>query len=443
MTGQGPVVEKPARGGAPLIIGATAIAGVAGYAITFLVFRFVGAAPYAAFAAFWAAMYLVVGGLSGIQQEIARATHPIAEGTRTRPSRARNFGLVAAAGVLVLVLATSPAWAHLAFAQSSGALVYPLAVGTASYVLVATLTGSLYGVSQWRSIFLMIITDGLLRLVLVVVVLALTRDIVWIAWAAALPFPLAVIILWRFIRAGLVGRSDLDVGYRPLAWNVARTVLASVSTAVLVSGFPLILAVAGAGSSPAFVGHLIFAITITRAPLIVTVMALQSFFVVRFRDRGRSPGRALGAILAVVLGGGVVLAALAWWIGAPILHWLSGGSTGIDGAFMGILVISSAGVAALTVTGSAVLARSRHFIYSFGWVLSALTTIVFMSLPLPLVSRIESALLAGPLVGLLFHLAWLAVARRSQTDTAAAIAATTTAATANQTNTPPGGDHTG
>jgi len=409
MTGPAPVDEGVARGGAPLIIGATVIAGIAGYAVTFIVFRSVGAASYSVFAAFWAAMYLVVGGLSGIQQEVTRATYRIPFGARSGPSKARNFAGVLSAVVLGLVLVTSPAWAHLAFAHSGEILAVPLAIGAASYVLVATLTGSLYGVAQWRSIFLMIITDGLLRLVLVIAVLLVTRDIVWLAWAAALPFPLAVAILWRFIRTGFVGRSDIDVDYRSLTWNVARTVLASVSTAVLVSGFPLILALAGASSPPAFVGHLIFAITITRAPLIVTVMALQSLLVVRFRDRGLEVGRSLGVILCAVLGGGVLLAALAWLVGPPILNWLSGVSTGLDGMFMAVLVVSSAGVAALTVTGAAVLARARHFVYSLGWVIAALTTIVAMSLHVTLVGRIEAALLAGPLLGLLFHLAWLGV----------------------------------
>jgi hypothetical protein len=399
-------------GSARLIIGATVIAGIAGYAVTFLAFRFVGAATYAVFASFWAAMYLVVGGLSGIQQEITRATHPIVPGTRTAPSRARNFGVVTAACLLLLVLATAPLWAHLTFVQHSGDLVFPLAIGTSSYVLVATLTGSLYGVGQWRSIFLMIVTDAVLRLVLVLAVLAFSRDVVWLAWAAALPFPLAIVLLWRIIRPGFVGRSDLDVGYRGLSSNIARTVLASVSTAVLVSGFPLVLAVAGNRASAALVGHLIFAITITRAPLIVSVMALQSLLVVRFRDRPHARARTLAAILLGLIAAGVVLAALAWWIGPLVINWLSGSPIRFDGAFVGILVISSAGVAALTVTGSAVLAGSRHLAYSLGWVIAAVTTIVVMCLPLELVTRVEAALLAGPAAGLIFHLAWIGATTR-------------------------------
>jgi O-antigen/teichoic acid export membrane protein len=129
--------------------------------------------------------------------------------------------------------------------------------------------------------------------------------------------------------------------------------------------------------------------------------------VVRFRDNGRSSGRTLGLVLGVLIVGGVLLAALAWCVGPPILNWLFGAPSTINGEFVAILVISSAFVAALTVTGSAVLARSRHFIYSLGWVLAATTTIVFMSLSFTLVVRVETALFAGPVVGLVFHCVWL------------------------------------
>ena len=45
----------PARTGLPAIVIATAAAGLAGYAVTWLVFRVIGAADYAAFAVFWSA----------------------------------------------------------------------------------------------------------------------------------------------------------------------------------------------------------------------------------------------------------------------------------------------------------------------------------------------------------------------------------------------------
>jgi hypothetical protein len=398
--------------GLVVIGGATIVAGIAGYAVTLLVYRVVGASAYAIFAVFWAALYLLVGGLNGIQQEITRATHPIEAGARTRPSRARNLGIVVAVGVLAAILLTALAWNHAVFGAHGWALVLPLAIGASSYVLVAVLAGSLYGVLHWRSIAAMVATDGVLRILLVGIGLIFTRDVVVLAWLVALPFPIAIVLLWPFVRRGFVGRSDVDSSYRQLSWNALRAVVASISTAVLVSGFPLLLGVTSHGESRALVGELIFAITLTRAPLIVSVMSLQSYFVVRFRNSGEKWFRLFWRVLGIVAVAAVVLAGLGWWLGRPVLEWISGHPTPITGDFVAILVASSALVGALCVTGPAVLARSLHFAYTSGWVAAAVATIVVMVLPLDLLPRVSLALLIGPVVGLLVHLLALALLAR-------------------------------
>lgn len=393
--------------GFTLVIAATAISGLAGYLVTFIVYRVAGQADYAAFAVFWAALYLVVGGLSGVQQEIARATHRVEPSPTRGPSAARGFALVLAALVLLAVLATSPLWAGAVFGSSSGWLVLPLAAGTASYVLVAVLCGSLYGVARWESLALMIAADGVLRLLLVAVGVLFTRDIVALAWFVALPFPLAIGLLWFVIRRGFVGTSQLDVGHRALSANVARTVLASVSTAVLVSGFPLLLGVTAQGQSAAFVGELIFTITLARAPLIITVMSLQSYFVVRFRDDATRWVRQLLRIEALILGATAVVALLGWGLGPWAFALVSGRQPVIDGALIAVLVASSGLVAVLSVAGSAVLARASHLAYSAGWLVAAIVTVAVMITPLEFVPRVAFALLAGPVAGLVVYGAWM------------------------------------
>jgi hypothetical protein len=62
----------------------------------------------------------------------------------------------------------------------------------------------------------------------------------------------------------------------------------------------------------------------------------------------------------------------------------------------------------MCVTAPAVLARSKHSVYSAGWVAGALVTIATLLLPLDFASRTVWALLAGPIVGLLVHLGYLA-----------------------------------
>ncbi|AWB88642.1 hypothetical protein [Homoserinimonas hongtaonis] len=403
--------KNVAPGGAALIMGSTVIAGVAGYLVTWLVNLNIGPAAYALFAIFWAAIYLVIGALSGVQQEITRATHPIAPGSREKASRARNFALVGALVVVVVVVVSAPLWVSYVFADAGWALVPPLAVGAASYVLVATLSGSLYGLTQWRSLALLMSFDALLRLALLGCALLVTHDIVVLAWMVALPFPLTIALLWPVVRAGFVGRSDIDVGYRSLSWNVARTVLASTATAMLVSGLPLLLGVAATGVDQAFLGELLFTITLSRAPLIVTVMALQSYFLLQFRNNPTTWARTFLRTQGVIAVGTVVIAALAWWLGPSAFALVTGRASSIEGSFIAVLVVSSGLVGSLCLSAPAVLAKGQHFVYSFGWVVAAVVTIAVLALPIAFMDRVVLALLAGPVAGLIVHLGWLVASR--------------------------------
>lgn len=402
--------------GALLILAATVTAGVAGYLVTLVVYRFIGPAAYAVFAIFWATLYLVIGASSGVQQEITRATSPIGSLRTTHSASARNFALVAAAIIVAAIVCSAPLWVDSVFPADGWALVWPLAVGAGGYVLVAVLAGSLYGVRRWPSLFLMIVVDGLMRFGFVMIVLIFTQNVVALAWVVAVPFPLTLMVLWPFIRAGIVGRYELDTSYRTLSWNSARTVLASMATAVLVSGFPLLLGVTSRGESTVLVGQLIFTITLTRAPLIVTAMSLQSYFVVHFRHHRSGWWRLLLGILGVIVTGGAVLGTLGWWLGPGVFEWVSGKPFSLGGGLIAVLVASSALVGALFVTGPAVLARAQHRVYSLGWVAAALLTIGLMITPIDFLPRVALALLLGPFAGLLVHLSWLVASRGEPVD---------------------------
>ena len=87
------IAEKPPgrRGrrltGLTTILIATAIAGVASYAVTILIPNQIGLAEYAIFAVFWSTLYFVVGALGGIQQEVTRATRPVSARSCPQPDR--------------------------------------------------------------------------------------------------------------------------------------------------------------------------------------------------------------------------------------------------------------------------------------------------------------------------------------------------------------------
>ncbi|RXZ51012.1 hypothetical protein ESP57_04290 [Agromyces fucosus] len=407
--------DSTGAGALPVLV-ATAIVGIAGYVITWLVPRIVGVAEYSIFAIFWAFTFLVAAGLSGIQQEVSRATRP-----RTSPSdadhgraHAGRFAVTTAVIVFVVILGTAPLWVDVVFPSDGWTLVWPLATGAASYTLLAVLTGSLYGTTAWRPLFWVILIEGVLRLALIAAVLTLTHDHVWLAWAVAAPFAATVAIMWPATRRRLTGRTVLDVGYRQLVWNVARTIVAATAMGALVSGFPLLLSLAVPRADPQQFGLLVLAATLVRAPLIVVGMALQSYLVVLFRNRQDSFWKILMLLEGLVLVVGALLALLGWWLGPAVFGFLYPGEPEPSGALIATLVGSSALVGALCITAPAVLSRSRHIAFTAGWVVAAVVTIGCLLIPLPLEARTILALVAGPATGLAVHLGALLAARRER-----------------------------
>lgn len=397
-------------GALPFLITATGIAGLAGYLVTWLVYRGVGPAPYSMFALFWSALYLSIGGLSGIQQELARATNPIGDAVpRTdglsREAKPGVFALLAALVSIAVVFVVSLFSPTEAFGNNAGWLMVALAVGVASYVFVAVIAGTLYGVSRWGVLAALIVCDALLRLALITISMPFTPDTTILAWMVVAPLPLTLLLLAPVLKRTLRGRSQLDVGYKQLTWNTSKTVTASISTALIVSGFPLILGVTSHDLAPALLGESIFVITLTRAPLVITVMSLQSYLVVRFKDATDRVWSVFGVVVGIILAATAVLVVLGWFFGLWALNLVAGAPLHIEPSLIAVLVLSSALVAVLSVTGAVVLSRSRHVAYAAGWVLAATITMIALALPIDFLVRLEVALVLGPLAGIILHLA--------------------------------------
>ena len=407
-------VARQSRRGLAFILAATVAAGVAGYLVTWIVYRAAGSAEYEQFAVFWSAFFLLVGGFAGVQQEYARATTARTPSTVSTPPRARAgvFALITAVAVMVLAFATTPLWMPLVFLGGWLVWAFPLALGIGASIVMSATAGSLYGVASWRLIAALIAFDGLLRLVLIGVGLLANWPVETLAWLVVIPIPAALVIFSVFLIRQLRGKSQLDVGYRGLSWNVARTVLASLAMGILVSGFPVVLGATSRGVDVATLGDLIFAITLARAPLIVTVMALQSFLVVQFRNRREGSTRLLFRISGLVLVVTVAASLLAVPVGAPVLDAVAGRPVVFDPWLVPILVASSGVVALLQVTGAYLLSDAHHAAYSVGLLVAAVATVGLLLLPLDLVARVEWALIVAPILGLMTHLVFALVLRR-------------------------------
>lgn len=391
-----------ARGGLLPILVATAVAGALGYVIQLLAPALLDDADqYIAFSVFWSALYLAVTALSGIQQEITRAAHPA---THEPPSRTlRDFTLVVIAAVVLTVAVLTATLGTLVFPSQTWMLSAWLAVGLVGYVLTAALAGVFYGLSLWREIAALTIIDAVIRAALVVAGLLLGWDAVWIAALVAVPFVLAFGLMWLATRRRVVGAFRLDVGWRRLVAHSSGTIVAAAATGVMITGLPLLLRLTTQGTDAAALAGVILAITITRAPFIVPLMALQSYLITVFRGARRSLARPVLRAVAVGAGVTVVAAAAGWLVGPWLVHLVSGGRYAVPAGLMAAIVASACLVALLAITGPALLSRRRHVPYVAGWVVAAATTLVLLVLPLPLEPRLVAALLAPPVVGLAVH----------------------------------------
>jgi hypothetical protein len=272
--------------------------------------------------------------------------------------------------------------------------------------------GSLYGIASWRLIASLIVVEGILRLIFIGLGLWAGWPVTVLAWLVVIPGPISLALLLKMLTRQLRGSTQLDVTYRELTWNVARTVLASLSTGVLVSGFPLFLGIVSHGEDPSTMGDLIFVITLTRAPLIITVMALQSFLVVQFRNRREAGTRLLLSISGFVSGVTALALLLAFLVGAPVLDVVAGRVV-VQNIWLIVLLVASSGIVALLqVTGAYLLAASHHAAYSTGLAVAAAATVGLLLLPIDLIARVEWSLLVAPLLGLLTHVFFGLVLRR-------------------------------
>lgn len=396
----------------PILV-ATAIAGATGYVIQFLVPLSVAPEEYLRFSVFWAALYLVVSGLSGVQQEISRATAPVQPSRPAASTNARRFTLAAVLLVTVCAPVSALLWGSTVFPGNTWPLVAALTLGSAGYVLIAVLSGLLYGLSEWRVIAIQTVLDAGLRLAMVAVGVVLDADVDALVWAVVLPFPITAVCVWVVVRRWVRGRYAIDVGAGRLGWNSVRTVVGATATGVLISGFPLLLDATSRSDSPTAVGVLVLAITLTRAPLVIPLLALQSFLTVYFRDRAAHVWR----LVLIALAGTAVVTAiasgLAWLVGPALFLKFFGEDYAIDAPVMAAVVASAGLTAALCVSGPAVLAAGKHAAFLYGWVVSALVLIGVLLLPVELVPRTVASLVIGPLAGLTIHLLALASVARS------------------------------
>jgi hypothetical protein len=261
----------------------------------------------------------------------------------------------------------------------------------------------MYGVHAWLRLAAFTIVDVAFRLTLVLIGLALGVGVVGLAWAAVVPFLLAMLVVALPARNRLFTTTQLDVTYAAATRNVLRTVIAAGSAAVLVSGFPLLVGVTSRSEVAVPVSAVLFALTLTRAPIVVVTLSLQSYLLVQLKEHSGQATRILLGVVGAIGVLGVVLALIAWAIGAEVLVWLAGEAFRLPAGYVALLVATSVFTGWLMATGTAVLARRGHTLYSVGWLVAAAVSTAIMFLPVGLYERSLLALAVGPLSGIVIH----------------------------------------
>jgi O-antigen/teichoic acid export membrane protein len=388
---------------------ATALSALCGYTVLYLAARDLEPVGFAVFGVFWGAFGLVTGAAFGLLQETTREVRSasyaeIVGGPRTHAMRVAALVGVAAA---TLIVVSSPLWSTHVFVESRWLSVGLLAVGLAGFCLHATLLGMLAGLNRWTAYGSLMVTDAGLRVIVAAATFLVGWGLVGYLWATV-----AGAIAWLIMliispatrkAAGLLTPGGTATFLRGASHSIA----AAGASAVLVMGFPVLLK-ATSGDLGATGGVVILAVTLTRAPLLVPLTAMQGNLIAHFVDQRRQRLPALMKPAAAVTALGLLGVLAAGILGPWLLRTAFGTEYQADGALLAWLTAAAIAIALLTLTGAATVAAALHRAYSLGWVSATVASTALLLLPVDLETRTVVALLCGPLVGIAVHLRALA-----------------------------------
>lgn len=397
---------------------ATVFAALSGFVVIYVASWALDNQGYAEFQVYWGLFFACTGFLDGIVQETTRGVSA-ARSTGTRGNgRPWRLGILVAFVILLIVGVSGFWWMPGLLPDNAASGTVFLALGLASYTFQAVLSGILSGLGLWTRYAWLVALDSGIRLVLAV-----------LAWAAGWPMLAFLVITvvgaatWLVILAGSqearqAVSAGVDVNATSLARRVGSAMLATGASAVLITGFPVLVGAAyepDAGTVTTVAGVL-NAVLLTRAPILVPLQRFQSALVVRFVENRDRLYSVLLTPVAVVLGVGLLGAAAAWLLGPWILDTFFKPELAVPGLILAVLTFASACTGSLMITGTATLAVERHRAYVAGWITASVVAFAVLLLPLSLEVGVCAALIAGPAAGGLVHLSALRGAARAQAE---------------------------
>jgi O-antigen/teichoic acid export membrane protein len=397
------------RGSVARVGTATVLTALCGYAVLYLAARNLEPAGFSVFGVFWGAFGLVTGAANGLLQEATREVRStgyvqVVSGPRTHPMRvAAMVGVVAAA----VIAASSPLWSGHVFIESQWLSVALLSVGLAGFCLHATLLGMLAGVGRWTQYGALMVTDAGIRVAVAATTFVIGWGLVGYLWATVAGALAWLILLIASPSTRAAAALMTPGGTATFLRGAAHSIAAAGASAILVMGFPVLLK-ATSGDLGAAGGVVILAVTLTRAPLLVPLTAMQGNLIAHFVDQGTDRLRALVAPAMAVVALGAVGVVAAGTLGPWLLRVAFGEEYRAGGGLLAWLTTAAIAIALLTLTGAAAVAAALHRAYAAGWITATVASMLLLLLPVALETRTVIALLCGPMVGIAVHLAALA-----------------------------------
>ncbi len=390
--------------------GATVVTALCGYAVIYLAARDLAPSGFSVFGVFWGAFGLVTGAANGLLQEATREVRAMGyvdllpEGSRTHPIRVSAMvGLTSAA----VIAGSSPLWSGRVFVEARWLSVALLSVGLAGFCLHATLLGMLAGTNRWTQYGALMVTDAVIRVTIAAATFIVGWGLIGFLWATVAGSVSWLLMLLSSPAARAAARVLTPGNTATFLRGAAHSITAAGASAILVMGFPVLLKLTSTQLG-AQGGVVILAVTLTRAPLLVPLTAMQGNLIAHFVDQRSERLRTLVAPAAVIAGIGAVGVVAAGVVGPWLLRVAFGSQYLASSALLAWLTAAAVAIAMLTLTGAAAVAAAMHRAYSLGWVGATVASGLLLLLPLPLETRTVVALLCGPLVGIAVHLVALA-----------------------------------
>ncbi|MEU0495175.1 hypothetical protein [Mycobacterium sp. NPDC006124] len=388
---------------------ATVVSALCGYAVLYLAARNLEPAGFSVFAVFWGAFGLFAGAANGLLQESTREVRQARTLTRVPEPRSSPIRVAAVVGVAsaAAIAGTSPLWSWHVFSESQALSVVLLAAGVAGFCVHATLLGMLAGVDRWSQYGALIVGDAAMRVTVAAATFLVGWGLVGYLWATVAGAIAWLVLLLASPSTRATARLSTPGTTAVFLRGASHSIAAAGASAILIMGFPVLLKATSADLGAAG-GVVILAVTLTRAPLLVPLTAMQGNLIAHFVDQRARRLRSLVTPVAAlaVLGAAAVL--VAGLLGPWLLRTAFGPDYQLDGALLAWFTAAAVMIAALTLTGAATVAAALHRAYAIGWISATVASTLLLLAPWALETRTVVALLCGPLAGIAVHLTALA-----------------------------------